>query len=220
MPDPQPLLPWQANRTLTQAERASVARLISQDDQLQAQLHNLELLEQAVQAQPQIQPPTYIRQQILESVQPVRGRVFFAQWAGGLLLAVLTLVLLWGLVQPGITLRWTASGEEITAFRVYRLDPQDLHYELVDEVPANTRRSEYRVLDSVVLPSRNIEYVIEGVDQNGYTLKQQSTVGAALPTLISQLTLILSSLVAASAVVLLVTRADWQISWPKMQLSH
>ncbi|GAB4580753.1 MAG: hypothetical protein Fur0022_34950 [Anaerolineales bacterium] len=108
-------------------------------------------------------------------------------------LVLLSLVLLWQVFPPGITLQWTSiSGEPLT-FRIYRASSSSSHqFELLDEISPSVKLTSlearvYTYSDYFLLPGQEYIYRIEAVDQNGVIASQQiiSDAAHALPGQIS-----------------------------------
>ena len=193
MTDPNQLFPPQAARPLSDPEQTAFARL-----------------GELLQTQPIHAPRSGIRQEVLQQIRRPSPASLVRRWSGILVLALITLSLLWATLQPGVELNWSVESGEVTSFRVYRVDAQAYDFTLVDEIQASPNISHYSVVDAVLLPGEDIEYIVEGINRSGTTVQQQITVGKGMPILLSQITLILSSLaIAWCGVYLIKINSHW-----------
>jgi len=198
-----PLLPEYANNTLDPLRHRIVAWWLKRDTAAQAELHALTHLRAAVHAQPFVEPPPHLYLRIQGKLQtqtnaplPSKG-VIWRAWAGGMALILLSLVLLWNVLPPGIILQWTAQGGEPVAFRIYRApaDTKEKTFELLQEISAASGTGVYTYRDFLLLPGQEYVYRVEVIDQNGLSTSQ-TIMSDALQALPGQLALLLSLLIA------------------------
>lgn len=142
------LLPWYLNRSLPAADRPAAdeqARRFSQT------LSAWQAVRSTALSQPSRLPPAAVRQRVLAQTQAAgRARRMprgLPQLAGAVF-AVLALLLLWNVVQPGIGLQWSVNGAVPTAFRVYRAPAGSDHFEILREIPAQSGIMDYSYVDT------------------------------------------------------------------------
>jgi hypothetical protein len=201
------LLPWYANHTLSAVERATVKGWLKTQPAARAQLAAVDSLRSAISAQPGIAPSPAVRRQLLARLKAERrapARLARSAWWLGSAVAVVLLVALWVVVQPGIALQWSVAGNGASAYRVYRAPVDSEDFNLLSEVPAQVDTRTYTFTDVTSLPSQTYTYVVEVVTNNGQSLASQTVIGRGLEALPAQLALILTSLVAGAAVMLLI----------------
>jgi hypothetical protein len=204
--DPDALLPWYANHTLSAAERATVETWLKTQPAATAQLTAVDGLRAAISAQPRIAPPPAVRRKLLARLKTERRapvRLVRSTWWLGSAVAVVLLVALWAVVQPGIALQWSVMGSGASAYRVYRAPVDSAEFSLLSEVPVQADTRAYTFTDVTSLPGQTYTYVVEVVANNGQSLASQTVTGRGLEALPAQLALVLTSLAAGVAVMLL-----------------
>jgi hypothetical protein len=200
-------LPAYANRTLPVFLRWLVTLWVNRNADARAEVEALQQLRVAMQALPLTTPSPEIWKRIQTGVRvskalpvPTLGRwAFWGTWATGMSLIILSLVLLWYVLPPGVVLQWTATGGEPTVFRIYRAAGVTEPFELLEEIAAGTQVTSldarvYSYRDIILLPGQEYVYRVEMVDQNGGTFSQM-IVSSALEMLPGQLTVLISLLV-------------------------
>ena len=205
--DPDTLLPWYANHTLSATERATVETWLKTQPAATAQLAAVDGLRSAISAQPDIAPPPTVRRQLLARLKTERrapARLARSAWWLGSAVAVVLLVALWAVVQPGIALQWSVAGSGASAYRVYRAPVDSEEFSLLSEVPAQVDSRAYTFTDVTSLPGQTYTYVVEVVANNGQPLASQTVIGRGLEALPAQLALILTSLAAGVATMMLI----------------
>ena len=201
------LLPTYVNDTLPPFSRKIVDLWLKWDAPAHAEVQALQHLRKAVQTQPVAVPSGDVWRRIHVEVRtsnglssPVRvGVGFWQMWVGGMSLVILSLILLWNFLPPGVVLQWSAQGGAPATFRVYRsVSGQNQDFELVKEIDAhdnitslNARVYTYR--DFLLLPGQEYVYRIEVIDENGVSASQM-VMSDAMKVLPGQLTLMLSLL--------------------------
>jgi hypothetical protein len=207
------LLPGYLNHSLAEHERKQVAFAIQQDDTARAELQALEHLQGVLKAQAQSSPQPLVRQQLMSrirTVQTVSETRGWRNWGwGSIAFAAITLsifLLLWLLVQPGVSLEWSAAGQ-MEIFRIYRLQVNRPAYELVGEVTGHSGISQYQYTDAWLWPGQHFTYLVEGIDRQGQ-IARQTIYGNALVALPSQVALLLSSAILAGLMLMFANRVD------------
>jgi hypothetical protein len=209
--NPDTLLPWYANRTLSATERATVETWLKTRPAAMAQLAAVDSLRSAISAQPGIAPSPAVRRQLLARLKTGRrapARLARSAWWLGSVVAVVLLVALWMVVQPGIALQWSVAGNGASAYRVYRAPAESEEFSLLSEVPAQVDTRAYTFTDVTSLPGQTYTYVVEMMTNNGQSLASQAVIGRGLDVLPAQLALVLTSLVAGATTMLLIGDAN------------
>ena len=121
------LLPWAVNHSLTEAEQRAVEEAMRQQpDQTRELNHAWEQVRAAALSQSQRAPASVVRQRVLAQTRTQRAQTPFraaSRWLpilSGAVLALVTLAVLWSIMQPGIGLHWSVNGVVPSAFRIYR----------------------------------------------------------------------------------------------------
>jgi hypothetical protein len=212
--DPSELLPWYASHTLSAAERDAVEAWLTTQPDAAERLAAVNGVRSAVSAQPKPAPSPLVRQQLLTQIKtrqqtPRRWARHLARpaWLVGSAVALVLLVALWIVIQPGIALQWSVTGDGVSTYRVYRAPVDGEEFNLISEVPAQNHAQVYSFTDITPLPGQTYTYVVEAVTQTGQTTLSPLAVGRGSDVLPAQLALILTSLVAGAAAMLLVGNA-------------
>ncbi len=190
------LLPGYLNKTLSAAEKRAVDKQLRDNSAAQAELLAWQKIRSAVIAQPQATPSAVVRQRLLAQTRTTRQLHIVPRWlpwAGGLVLAATLLIALWLIVQPGISLQWSAGGP-VTSFRVYRAPVGSDHFELVYAAPAQPNAQEYTYVDTLIWPSQTYEYRVDGISQDQPAVSRAITASGqgALP---GQMMILVTSLI-------------------------
>ncbi len=164
--NPQLLLPWYLNDTLSADERRAVEDWLLDDPQAQVQLDAWWQVRFAAEAQPQQAPSPAVKQRLLARVRAAtKARHFVSRrhlaWAWGAAMALAVLVLLVATIQPGIGLQWSLLTEDaaVVAFRVYRAPAGaqlgKANFGLLVEVPARSGMRSYTYVDTRLVPGQS-----------------------------------------------------------------
>ena len=185
------LLPWYLNRSLPAADRPAAEEQARRSSQT---LSAWQAVRLAALSQPSRLPPAAVRQRVLAQT-PAAGR---ARWMprglpllSGAVFAVLALLLLWNVVQPGIGLQWSVNGAVPTAFRVYRAPAGSERFEIVREIPARPGIMDYSYVDTALWPGQIYQYRVEAVNDQAASATIAANGADVLPT---QLAIVFSSL--------------------------
>ena len=191
------LLPWYLNHSLPEAEQPAV------EDQARHSPHLLnawQAVRSAALSQPQRVPPAAPRQRVLDQARAaVRTRSKMPRWLpalSGVVFAVLALLLLWSVVQPGIGLQWSVNGAVPVAFRVYRAPAGSDRFEFVREVPAQSGTLDYTYVDTALWPGQAYQYRVEAVNAETASATIAANGADVLP---AQLAIVFSSLLIGIA---------------------
>jgi len=190
------LLPWYLNRSLPAADRPAAdeqARRFSQT------LSAWQAVRSAALSQPSRLPPAAVRQRVLAQTQAAgrtrrmpRGLPLLS----GAAFAVLALLLLWNVVQPGIGLQWSVNGTVPTAFRVYRAPAGSDRFEILREIPAQSGTADYSYVDTALWPGQDYQYRVEAVNDRAAAATVAANGAEVVP---AQLAIVLSSLLIGIA---------------------
>lgn len=205
--DPSTLLPWYINQTLPDTEREAVEDWLKTEPHAADQLATLGALRSSINAQTKVAPSPLVRQQLLAKIntrQPASRRMLRPVWPIGAAVALVLLVALWMVVQPGIALQWSVAGTGASAYRIYRAPVDSQDFDLLSEIPAQSDAQAYSFIDVTSLPGQTYTYVVEAVTTSGQRTLSPLAVGRGLDVLPAQLALILTSLVAGAVAMLLV----------------
>ena len=201
------LLPWAVNHSLTEAEQRAVEEVLRQQpDQARELSHAWEQVRTATLNQPQRIPAQAVRQRVLGQVRvqrvqtPLRALSRWLPMLSGAILALVTLAVLWTVMQPGIGLHWSVNGAVPSAFRIYRAPLGDNHFEIVREVAARPGTLDYSFTDTTLWPGQAYQYRIEAVNHEA----SSATIAAnGSDVLQLQLAIVVSSLMIGLAAVYL-----------------
>lgn len=202
------LLPYYLNGTLTPAEREAVEAWLKETPGAEAALAAQQRLLGALQAQPESQPSpavlaqTRTRLGLAQVGQAQTGRPSWAAWVFGAFLTLAVLMLSWAVLRPGVILEWSVENPALEKFRVYRAVQPDAKFDLLEEVAASPSTGRYTFVDDVILPAQPYVYRVEVVGQEGST-SSQVVAGDTLAALLTQLAVLLASLVIGYSGVLL-----------------
>ena len=198
------LLPWAVNHSLTETEQCLVEEAMrEQPDQTRELNHAWEQLRTATLSQPQRLPAPAVRQRVLAQTRAQRVPAPFralSRWLplfSGALLALVTLAVLWTIMQPGIGLQWSVNrGAVPAAFRIYRAPLGSNRFEMVREVPARPGTLDYSFTDTALWPGQTYQYRIEAVDHAASSATIAASGSGVLPL---QLAIVVSSLLIGLA---------------------
>lgn len=188
---------------------------LEHDAAAREQLARIEALRQEIRRQPQELPSAEvfikIQATIAEEIQPAKGPARpVAVWAAAVVaIALVTLLLVWQALPPGISLEWSVQGDSPAAFRVYRAPmavdspAPSQPFTLLDELQANEAAAAYRFTDWLPLPGQEYVYRVEALDQSGQPTASQTVIGRGVDALAGQLlTLAALGLLIASLVLI------------------
>ncbi len=192
----QTLLPFYLNDTLSVTEKQAVEEWLRREPEQQANLANLRRVYSAASGLPQTAPAPAIRQRLIaqtRTTRQFRSVPRWLPWAGGFALAVTLLIALWLIIQPGISLQWSADGP-VTAFRVYRAPVGSDNFELVYDAQAQPNAQDYTYIDTLIWPSQTYVYRVEGIAQDQPAVSRAITASGqgALP---GQMMIFITSLI-------------------------
>ena len=201
---PIDLAPWAVNHSLTEAEQRAVEEAVRQQPDRARELTAWQQVRSAALSQPQRPPAPLVRQRVLAQARAQRASLPFkapSRWLpalSGVILALLTLAVLWNVVQPGIGLQWSVNGSVPAAFRIYRAPLGSDRFEIVREVPARANTLDYSFVDTTLWPGQAYQYRIEAVSPEAASATIAASGSDVLPL---QLAIVFSSLLIGLAAV-------------------
>ena len=188
-------LPAYVNATLGPVQKRLFERWLSFDDSLNDELDQLAGLRSAVQSQPLMSPDPFVLRRIMTAADSgmVLPRTTWRPslvWPAVAALLVLSALLLWRALPPGLEISWSLEGATPESFRVYRA-PVDASanddFSLIGELPAQTGVNRYGYTDLRLVPGQQFVYQVEAVDGSGNTVTSQALIGNSLEALPRQL---------------------------------
>lgn len=198
---PIDLAPWAVNHSLTAAEQRAVEEALRQQPDRARELTAWQQVRSAALSQPQRPPAPVVRQRVLAQARtqtPFKTPIRWLPLLSGVILTLLTLAVLWNVVQPGIGLQWSVAGSVPAAFRIYRAPLGSDHFEIVREVPARANTVDYSFIDTTLWPGQAYQYRIEAVDPVAASATIAASGSDVLPL---QLAIVFSSLLIGLAAV-------------------
>jgi hypothetical protein len=200
------LLPWYVAGSLPAEEQRAVEDWLRGDPVAGEQARALQQIRAAAAGQPLATPSPIVRQQLSARLKALRHphspRLSWS-WAAGAVLAIIVLVGLWSLVQPGIALQWSVSGDGAIVYRIYRAVDNNHDFELLSEVAAQPEAQAYTFTDTRALPGQTYTYLIEAVTQTGLPVLSSTVTSNGLAAFPAQLALLCSSLAVGGLAVYL-----------------
>ena len=185
------LLPWYLNHSLPAAERPAAEEQARRSSQTLSAWH---AVRSAALSQPSRLPPAAVRQRVLAQARTAFRARRTPRWLpvlSGAIFALLALLLLWNVVQPGIGLQWSVNGAVPAAFRVYRAPAGSNRFEFLREIPAQSGIMDYSYVDTTLWPGQMYQYRVEAVNDRGASATIAANGAEVLP---AQLAIVLSSL--------------------------
>ncbi len=187
------LLPWYLNHSLPADEQPPVEEQARRSPQT---LNAWQVVRSAALSQPARVPPAAARQRVLSQIRATGHLPGWLPALSGVAFALVALLLLWHIVQPGIGLQWSVNGAVPTAFRVYRAPEGSDRFEIVREVPAQSGILDYTYVDTALWPGQAYQYRVEAVNVQTASATIAANGADVLPT---QLAIVLSSLLIGLA---------------------
>jgi hypothetical protein len=198
--NPEQLAPWYLNQTLTAGEKESYEAWLEANPGAKEDLHIWQGIRQAVGEQPRPVPAAGLLQQTKARIQAARVEKEHSRWtwqarAGGIATMVLVFVLLWGILKPVTTLRWSIYGNVPATFKLYRAPEGSQDYRLIREIPARENQYVYVYNDLLSVPGRAYQYRVEGFNHSGVIMSSQAVISNPRTVLPGQLSILLTSMI-------------------------
>ncbi|MGB3713366.1 MAG: hypothetical protein WA996_02950 [Candidatus Promineifilaceae bacterium] len=191
-------LPEYVNGTLGSPLKWIVERWLVNDAEALEEVKRLQMMRAMVRVQSQADPSPAIYSKIaattqstaIERVNTWRPSLI---WIPIVVLLILTGILVWRVLPPGLELQWSVEGEVPTTFRVYRAPAESAKaddFTLIAELDAEDGVLEYGFTDLRLIPGRQFSYRVEGYSHTGQLAISQAMVGDSLEALPGQLLLL------------------------------
>ena len=93
-------------------------------------------------------------------------------------------------MPPGLQVSWSLEGNAPEAFRGYRAPAESSSLEeftLIGELPVEAGIDQYGYTDLRLVPGQQFKYLVEAVDESGFSVTSQALVGDSLEALPRQL---------------------------------
>ena len=216
------LIPWYLNNTLSPADRRKVETWLAARPDRELLLAEYDQVQQVVRTQPleAVSPKVKLRLRARLNTQakmaPVKERPTPWTWAFGLLLMTAVLFGLWFTFQPGVILEWSAGGEAIETFQVYRAAQGSGAFELLHEMSPKGSKGRYSYVDLALWPGQTYSYRVIGIAADGQATNSPVVTGDTWILIQTQLAILLISLIAGYAGVVLARlwRPSQRLSMP------
>jgi len=201
--EPDQMLPWYAAHALPTDDRRTVDAWLEEHPEANAELEVWRQVRSAALDQPQVAPSLGVKRQMLARLQADRlsraRQIRFARLAGTAI-ALAVLFTLWAIVQPGIALQWSVSGNGAQAYRIYRAVTGSNDFQLLQVLPSRPDSAAYSYTDVSSMPGQTYTYRVEVVAEYGEPVASQTVNSNGLDVLPAQLALVVTSLLAGYAV--------------------
>ncbi len=159
-------------------------------------------LKAILSAQEELRPSPAVKTRLMARISVVKSspqtRPWIQpalEWATNAAVAILAMLVLWAVVQPGTVLAWE-SVPTASTFRIYRA-ADGSNFELLQEIQADKKVERYTFLDPLLIPGKHYQYRIEGLQEDGQVEFQETISGNTLAALPAQLAILLTSLILA-----------------------
>ncbi|MGC9357365.1 MAG: hypothetical protein ACP5GX_05850, partial [Anaerolineae bacterium] len=118
-----------------------------------------EELRAAVTSQPEARPSSEVRREVwarirVREASDLTPPPTWTTWAWGVVVAFAVMIVLWGLLEPGIVLEWTLENHTPAAFRIYRTTLSSGEYIQIAEAPVEQPALRYRYVDPFIWPGQ------------------------------------------------------------------
>jgi hypothetical protein len=188
-------IPAYLNGRLDPEQSLILKEWLKADPQAQEALLTWQQVQAAVVSQTARQPESRVWTELAGRIQPRSGgyRRTVASLFAGVGLALVSLLVLWLVIRPGVLLRWSISEPKAVSYRVYRAPLNSDRYVLVTVIPGQPGVREYAYLDSLFLPGQSYTYRVEGLAQGNVTLFSEAVHSPSASTFPGQFSILLAS---------------------------
>ncbi len=193
-------IPLYLNGRLAAEQRRILEEWLQSDEQANRELESWREVRAAVMDRPHHKPNdevwTGLADRLDRELQSVSGRrvkVSFASLVSGIVFMVLSLLLLWLIIRPGILLQWTISEPAVVNYRIYRAPANSGMFSLVEELPGNPGLRNYSYLDSLFVPGLQYIYRVDGMDAANKALFSQAVLSSTAGALPGQAAILVAS---------------------------
>ena len=198
--NPEELSPWYVNQTLAVGENEGYEAWLEGHPEAKDDLRFWQDIKKSVAVQPRLLPPPGLYKQTInrieqQSTSRSAARGIIPAIASGIAVTLIVFVLLWVVVKPGTTLRWSVNRAVPAHFRIYRALVNSQDYTLVGELFAQDNQLVYQYNDLLSLPGRSYRYRVEGVNNSGGITFSKAVTSDPRSILPGQLGILLTSFI-------------------------
>jgi hypothetical protein len=189
------LIPWYFNGSLSEKERQKVDNELANDPILRETMADWKRLGWFVGHQTNLQPSEDLEDVLLRRVNAQSRNTYFYAHIYAIFMAAAILLVLWAVFRPGISLQWSAYGDRVDSFRIYRSINDSSNYELIYETSAGKTDTHYSYVDTFLIPWSSYSYVVGGIKSGEEFALSEKVSSRAISVLPGQLALIITSLI-------------------------
>lgn len=201
-------LPEYVNGTLGSPLSWILERWLAKDAAAREEVRRLQMLRTSVRVQTQVDPNPVVYSKIAAATQftaVARANTWRPSlvWIPIVVLLILSGVLLWRVLPPGLVVQWSVEGEVPTTFRVYRAPAESAKsddFALIGELAAEEGIAEYGYTDLRLVPGQQFSYRVEGFNASGQLATSQVMDGDSLEAMPGQLLLLLLIIVGVMGI--------------------
>jgi hypothetical protein len=208
------LIPRYVQGASSSFEKKLVRHFADQDPVLKEEVQQQLALKSMTRRQPVFHPSPAVLPALQAKIaaMPVRSeaQLPFSTWALGMVMVFLALFIFIQTIPPGIQLKWSAQGEPLAGFRVYRAVEGTDQFELLTELKYSPDTSNYTFLDPMSLPGRQYTYRVDGLSLEGETIVRESLMANGADALLGQIVVLVTALLMMYGMVMLIRRIPFQ----------
>ena len=221
-------LPLFLNDRLDVERRQILEEWLQSDDQAMQELESWREIRVAVTGRAHRTPLQKVWVELEERIDrdlqrasiPRRVGISFASLLTGFALALVSLLVLWLAIRPGVLLHWSISEPAPVSYRIYRAPANSGEFVLVKEVHGKPGVQDYSYLDSLFVPGSAYIYRIEGVNPANVPLFSQAVHSSTSGALPGQVAILIASILVgllAGGLVQQRTAGSTISLWPSMK---
>jgi hypothetical protein len=221
-------LPLFLNGRLDAERRHILEEWLQSDDQAMQELESWREIHAAVTGCAHGEPSQRVWVELVERIDrdlqkaslPRRVGISFVSLLTGFALAIVSLLLLWIAIRPGVLLHWTISEPAPVSYRIYRAPANSDEFVLVKEVHGKPGVRDYSYLDSLFVPGSAYIYRIEGVNPANVPLFSQAVHSSTSGALPGQVAILIASILVgllAAGLVQQRTGGSYLSLWPSVK---
>ena len=198
------LTPWYINQSLSRGENDRYEAWLERHPEASVDIDLWKNIKQTVIEQPDLLAPIDVLKDTRARIEKYAltissNRQILPALLAGLAVAVMVFSLLWFIVKPGVTLRWSIKGTSPASFRIYRAPSGSENYTLVGEVTARDNQLVYQYRDLMLIPEITYLYRVQGINSDGGVAFSQAVASDPSSILPGQLSILLTSMIMGFA---------------------
>lgn len=202
--DLEDLTPWYINQSLSRGEIDCYEAWLERHPEASVDIDLWQNIKQTIIEQPHFLAPIDVLKDTRARIEKYaltmsNNRQILPALLAGFAVAVMVFSLLWFIVKPGVTLRWSIKGASPASFRIYRAPSGSENYTLVGEVTAGDKQLVYQYRDHMLIPESAYLYRVQGIDSDGGVAFSQAVVSDPRSILPGQLSILLTSMIMGYA---------------------